>query len=381
LHVSPNLIPTTNHPLTPPFSGIVESQEVPPGSHPATPRFLQSLLATAIYLSIPSVASQALALIFKTIGPNTVLQYLNFACGNSVSCDKEDVIEEPQAAVGLENVAQLLDLHEVEFVPSVRPQTSNFSRDFKSGYLDGSDRNSSGLSTASSGESTTGGFDHSSHENLSTSHHYGAVSDKIGEACVCWLTRWATDMLQLEADGDVSVGSGTRTRARSLDASKIAVVLSDKTTSIKPPVIWGRGGLSAKWAAAIISADTLFVKNEKERYNFARSVVALRRSDRILEDEESFWAEMFEQGIYYSNMVSPSSDTFVYHPVDQISRLSRICYIFPKISARSPEDLMFRYRLFKPPIGHNPFCVTTYQIGQAYLLQVPLPRLPRETRN
>lgn len=352
MHVSPNLIPAANHPLTPPFSGIEESQEVPPGSHPATPRFLQSLLATAIYLSIPSVASHALALIFKTIGPNTVLQYLNFACGKSFLCDKEDVIEEPQAAIGLENVAQLLDLHEVEFVPRVQPQTSNSSRGFKSGYLGGSDRNSSALSTTSSAESTTGGFDHSSHEILSTSHHYGAVSDKIGEACVCWLTRWAIDMLQLEADGDVSVGSGT-------DASKIAIVLSDKTTSVKPPVIWGRGGLSAKWAAAIISADTLFVKNEKERYNFARTVVALRRCAGILEDEESFWAEMFEHGIYYSNMVSPS-DTFVDHPVDQISRHSRICCAFPRIFARSPEDLMFYCRRCKPPIGHNPFCVTTY---------------------
>ena len=336
----------------------MDSQEVPPGSHPATPRFLQSLLATAIYLSIPSVASQALGLIFKTIGPNTVLQYLNFACGNSVSYDKE--VEEPQAAVGLENVAQLLDLYEVGFVPSVRPQTFNSSGDFKSGYLDGNDRNSSVLSTASSAESTTGGLDHSNHENLSTSHHYGAVSDKIGEACVCWLTRWATDILQLEADGDVSVGSGTRTRSRSFDASKTAVVLSDKTTSIKPPVIWGRGGLSAKWAAAIISADTLFVKDEKERYNFARSVVALRRCGGILEDEESFWAEMFEHGIYYSNMVSPSSVTFVYHLVDQISRHSRICYIFPKIFARSLEDLMFCCQRFKPPNGHNRFCVTTY---------------------
>lgn len=353
MHVSPNLIPTINHPLTPPFSGIVEPQEVPPGSHPATPRFLQSLLATAIYLSIPSIASQALALIFKTIGPNTVLQYLNFACGKSVSYDKADVLEEPQAAIGLENVAQLLDLHEVEFVPRVRLRTSNSSRGFKSGYLDGGDRNSSVLSTASSAESTTGGFGHSSHENLSTSHHYGAVSDKIGEACVCWLTRWATDMLQLEADGDVSVGSGT-------DASKIAVVLSDKTSSVKPPVIWGRGGLSAKWAAAIISADTLFVKNEMERYNFARSVVALRRCAGILEDEESFWVEMFEYGIYYSNMVSPSSDAFVYHPVNQISRHSRISCAFPKIFARSPEDLMFHCRHCKPPIGHNPFCVTTY---------------------
>ncbi|KIM47967.1 hypothetical protein M413DRAFT_7093 [Hebeloma cylindrosporum] len=293
LHISPNLIPTTNYPLTPPFSGIVESEEIPPGTHPATPRFLQSLLATAIYLSIPSVASQALALIFKTIGPNTVLQYLNFACGISAPC-KEDVIEEPEAAVGLENVAQLLDLDEVvDFVPSVRPGG------FKSRSLDGSDRNSSVLSAASSAESATGDFDHPSHEILSTSHHYGAVSDKIGEACVCWLTRWATDILQLEADGDVSF----RPRGlSSLNPSKVAAVISDKTTSIKPPVIWGSGGLSAKWAAAIISADTLFIKNEKERYNLARSVVALRRCGGILEEEEPFWTDVFEHGIYYSNM-------------------------------------------------------------------------------
>jgi hypothetical protein len=332
----------------------MESQEIPPGNHPATPRFLQSLLATAIYLSIPSVASQALALIFKTVGPITVLDYLHFACGKPVARDSEDAFEEPQAAVGLENIAQLLVPDDVEFVPSVRRQICNSAKDIRSGYLDDSDKSGSVLMT--SDKSTAEDFNHQ--ETLP--HHYGTVSDKIGEACVCWLVRWATDMLQLETEGDVSVNSVTRPWSRSLSSfgsSKITAVLSDK---VKAPVIWGRGGLSAKWAAAIISADTLFVKNERERYNFARSVVALRRCGGILEGEESFWAGMFEHGIYYSNMVGHFADSFVSHPVDQISRHSRIYYLSPKIFVQSPNDLMPLYRRFKPPIGRSPFCVTMY---------------------
>lgn len=76
--------------------------------HPATPRFLLSLLATAIYLSVPSLASQAMSSILSTVGPHTVLKYLNFALGKHIG-DMELEAGEPEAAVGLEHVAQIFD--------------------------------------------------------------------------------------------------------------------------------------------------------------------------------------------------------------------------------------------------------------------------------
>lgn len=68
-------------------------------------------------------------------------------------------------------------------------------------------------------------------------------------------------------------------------------------------VIWARGGLSSDWVSALVSADTLCVKGERERYDFACSVVELRRRGGVLEAEEQVWNKMFEQGIYYANMV------------------------------------------------------------------------------
>jgi hypothetical protein len=46
--------------------------------------------------------------ILSTVGPHTVLKYLTFALGKHIG-DMELEIGEPEAAVGLEHVAQLLD--------------------------------------------------------------------------------------------------------------------------------------------------------------------------------------------------------------------------------------------------------------------------------
>lgn len=68
-------------------------------------------------------------------------------------------------------------------------------------------------------------------------------------------------------------------------------------------IIWARGGLSSDWVSALVSADTLFVKGERERYDLACSAVELRRRGGVPEVEEQVWNKMFEQGIYYANMV------------------------------------------------------------------------------
>lgn len=83
----------------------------PADHHPASPRFLLSLLATALFLSIPSVASQALTSILKTVGPYTAVRYLHFAIGKGIG---EPEGEEPETAIGLEGIAEMLKDEEEE---------------------------------------------------------------------------------------------------------------------------------------------------------------------------------------------------------------------------------------------------------------------------
>ncbi|KAF8912903.1 hypothetical protein CPB84DRAFT_1957315 [Gymnopilus junonius] len=302
LHVHTNLIPTNSHPLTPPFAGVSLPDNIPPGAHPASPNFLLSLLATAIYLSIPAVASQALSLILKTIGPTTVVPYLDFACGKAITFDLETTICEPQAAVGLENVAIIIESDGLSSLHPHNRHSMNPAEGLKANLL--SDSNS--LDGSHPVSSSNVSFDGDSDEHpTGPVHHYGAVSDKIGEACTCWLARWANDMLQLETQRTIGlfpIQPDSRTRSKSLSEIGAASSTSHISFAFKPPVIWRRSGLNAEWAAAIISADTLFVQNERERYNFARSVVELRRQDGVVEDEEAIWKELFEHRIYYANM-------------------------------------------------------------------------------
>ncbi|KAN0060663.1 hypothetical protein ACQY0O_007321 [Thecaphora frezii] len=85
--------PSSAHPLSPAFTiefgkaqevGRLENEVIGPESHPATPRFLLSLLATSIYLNIPSITSQALTLVLCSVTPYTVSHYLRFAIGKGI---------------------------------------------------------------------------------------------------------------------------------------------------------------------------------------------------------------------------------------------------------------------------------------------------------
>lgn len=77
-----------------------------------------------------------------------------------------------------------------------------------------------------------------------------------------------------------------------------------EVVSLTGPLIWGRGGLDAAWVSSFISSDSFFVKNERARYEFARSVVVLRRKGGVIAAEEKEWIKLFENGIYYASMVS-----------------------------------------------------------------------------
>jgi len=292
LHVSPSLIPTTAYPLTPLYSGVTEVDKVPAGHHPATPIFLLSLLATAIYLSIPAIASQALSLILKTIGPSTVLQYLNFACGKPIL---RTYPVDDQAAVGLEHLAQMLDVHISTTHQTLSSTASLIPKNNESVI------SLSTLNTSRSVELSDGGAGDLGGDG--PSYCYGAISNKIGEACSCWLARWATDILQYEEANDNTQDFEHITSRSRSDSLLSMVETRSSASAILRPVIWGRDGLDAKWIAALVSADTLFVRNELGRYNLARTIVERRRRTGIHDDEENIWTEMFERDIYYSNMV------------------------------------------------------------------------------
>lgn len=299
--MSSSSIPTAAYPLTPSFHTPQDPEPTPSDHHPATPRFLLSLLATSIYLSIPSVATQALSLILSTVGPTTALLYLNFALGKPLSHPSPSS-GQPEAAVGLETVALPLEEEEDDISNPSSPSTETCRSSEAEEFADilselAVKDNTYPLSpSASSGESISS-TETSQDDDIVC--HYGAVSNKIGEASSCWLARWAVDMFNYET-GRIPALS----RRSPLGGGSVGDNSQSSSSDHFDATIWGRGGLSAKWVAALVSSDCLFVKNERHRYDFARSVVELRRAGGVLSEEEQEWSKMFETGIYYSNMVS-----------------------------------------------------------------------------
>jgi hypothetical protein len=133
------------------------------------------------------------------------------------------------------------------------------------------------------------------------SHFYGFASDKIGEACACWLSRWGMDVLAAEADLDIS-------------------------SEPEGYSIFRHRGIPASFLRGLLSSDSLWVKGEMERYEWTRKILDMRRqgweaewnathledADEGDEDEEGWeeWDEdeeqlgrVFADGIYYSHMV------------------------------------------------------------------------------
>lgn len=289
MHIDPNLIPTLTCPLTPRFSSFATEVPVPDGHHAASPRLLLSLIATSVYLSVPAVASQALSIILTTVGPTTVIRYLDFACGRGIGPAEPG---EPEAAVGLETLAQPIPdtlsqsgISTGAVTPAISVSISNeieidgFVRAFENlGPMKEDPERSS--STARS-------------ERL---FDYGNVSNKVGEAATCWLARWAADILALERGPASTVGG-----------APVVSLATGPTATINGirPKIWSVGGLSTKWVCAVLTSDHVFVKGEKERYNLAKEVFELRHAQgQMSQEDEKGWSQLFNHGIYYANMVS-----------------------------------------------------------------------------
>ncbi|EJD55217.1 hypothetical protein AURDEDRAFT_78202 [Auricularia subglabra TFB-10046 SS5] len=285
LHVSPAFIPTPTRPLTPAFSSPASARTLPPaGHHNASPRFLLSLLATSAYLSIPTITTQALELILASVGPYTVLRYLNFAVGAGIGAPTPGELD---AAAGLEHVGKKpSSTFELNATVSSAASTATSTSDEdegdmpkKLGEINLSRQNSEHSELSYSSASSTiddgdGGM----------VFNYGRVSEKVGEACVCFLARWGQDILQVE---ERAAEQGT-----SLSETLVPTA----------PVVWGRGGIAARLARAVISSDDFFIKGELERYDFACRVVEMRRRYEIVPSEEAEWDELFRTGIYYESL-------------------------------------------------------------------------------
>lgn len=257
--------------------------------------------------------------ILNTIGPYTVIRYLNFALGRGIG---EPDYGEPDAAVGLEEVAEILEderdsILEADESTTHTPRASiitNPLEKLKDSTLEADMRHLSvEKEDPSEGDSSFSSAASASH--FEPEHFfYGVVSDKIGEAAACWLARWGGDMLQYELQltgrdipdlGGSAQATGSRRRALTVPGGSHGMPFV-RTNSMKKqiiPVIWRRGGLTARWVRGLLSSDMFFVAGEKERYDIARRVVELRRADGVLDEEELEYAALFAKGIYYANMV------------------------------------------------------------------------------
>lgn len=264
----------------------MEPEATPTGHHPVTPRFLLSLLATAVYLSIPSIAGQSLRYILTTVGPTTAIRYLNFAIGKGIGPEEENA---PQAAVGLEHIAEIPKLGVVD-VTSISSKLSSLP-------MEDDETKKEDPAEAVFGE------DHEAESADERYFIYGGISDKVGEAAACWLTRWGYDMLIYEEEESSLRGIISEPSLKGLSSSAFPTVAPTKGPQHPVPVIWRRGGLDARWAKAILSSDLLFVRGERERYEMAKAVLELRRKDGIDEEEEKEFVEIFESGVYFMHIV------------------------------------------------------------------------------
>ncbi|EJD04415.1 uncharacterized protein FOMMEDRAFT_167607 [Fomitiporia mediterranea MF3/22] len=313
LFVDPRLCPSRREPLTSCFPQALPPNNTPAGHYNATPRFLLSLLATAIYLSIPTLVAQAIQLALSSLGPRTVIRYLNFAIGKGIG---EKTEEDSETVPGLENICQEVRSPGSIRSKSVRSGASKRSKAPVSRTVDShappqkeAMPNNDPHTDASDSDAETD----MAHEDADDgpAFMYGAASNKIGEAAACWLCRWGADMLAYEeaaesADVSSIAGHGqeqtgpSRRRATVLHEAGPPSFNSIPRETI--PLIWRRGGMDAKWACAVLSSDAFFVRDEWDRYDLARKVVELRRKVSIEPTEEREWDNLFANGIHYMHM-------------------------------------------------------------------------------
>jgi hypothetical protein len=311
------MIPVPSQPLSPCFDGRppISFPEItdllPSRTQLATPRFLLSLLATTIYLGHSSLLRQTLGLLLRTVTPVTISRYLSFAVGDGIGEEEYDG-QTDECARGLEDVAIPLvaDTEGGTTRSKGRARTSTDSTaSASSGRTDEEEQKSEGHTGLASGTTRRTSrpsplsFDQEPELEDDTDslmpHFYGFSSDKLGEACCCFLSRWGVDILHQEIKFDES----------------------------SPWRVFASGGIHAKFIRALLSSDSFFVDSEMGRYRAARKVLDLRRRGREdhgdlgaspqsvmmgAEEDEEEWEDeeemekVFTDGIYYTHMVSCS---------------------------------------------------------------------------
>ncbi|TIB04458.1 hypothetical protein E3P96_01625 [Wallemia ichthyophaga] len=278
------LKPSPRYPLTPSYPTFDISTDTDPAledAQVATPEFCMALVATSIYLGCPSIANKAISFILASISPVNITKFLRFALGEGLGCARCWYDGEQHPAVGLEQLGQPiekgLDTH-IEAAESEQTH-SGLATPLSASQETAID----GLSIHSTSDD-----DDASYEYSTPSFHYGAASDKIGEACVCWLSRWALDMIEIEDilvtdSGDIKHPSGSI-----------------------PFATWSLAGIPARYIRAVVSSDALFVPGaEWQRYKLAARIVELRRRQNkgaLSYADECEFDTMFADGIYYTHM-------------------------------------------------------------------------------
>lgn len=308
LHYPVHLLPTASHPLTPSYPPSSSTSKpsfsqitVPANTHLATPRMLLSMLATTIYLGQTAFMREILAMILRTISPASVVRYLRFAIGDGIREEEWDGQSEA-SATDLKELGRVMQHRKDSGASESSGEGRNENEDNKVGGRASDSHPRSNFSTSTSrvyppdSVSTRQEASFVSDELERPSHFYGFASNKIGEACVCYLSRWGTDILSYE--------------------------LSNPASS----PIFGTGGLPARFVAALLGTDSFWVKGEMERYRTARAIIDLRRkaweeytnrgtesssmasfdedsAEREWDDDEMELGKVFTEGIIYTHMV------------------------------------------------------------------------------
>ena len=261
LHFPAALYPTPARPLTPwsppsEISSSLKSAQAssPSKTHLATPRLLLSLLATTSYIGHAPLMREVATMIVRTVGPATVGRYLGFAVGEGIG-EEEWEGQNGEGAQGLADVGRAIKLRKIP-----ASSTSSGEEDYEHGSTSDEDGKVRGGVIAGRKRSDASSMtirDHlrdfrtpstnsepeSGDPDSNLPHFYGFGSNKIGEACACWLSRWGVDLLASPSAED----------------------------------IWGHRGLPARFVAALLGSDLLFVDGEMNRYRVARKVLELRR--------------------------------------------------------------------------------------------------------
>ena len=300
-------------------------------------------------------------MVLRTVSPCSVGRYLGFAIGDGIGEEEWDG-QDDEAAYGLEHVAQVLpERLDSSTVPrksnrhshsNTSPRKTSFTHrdstasdgkhedDVKVGSAPsqeklhraaGSARPSAQNASAEGAHDADASIDADETLRLDQSlmpHFDGSISSKIGEAAVCWLSRWALDLLHVE----------------------LAISVNHVEKSEESWRIFAYGGIPSRFIRALLSSDSFFVRSEMERYRVARAILDLRRSgfeadmngpdqpsdrdagdvgqstllDKVVKEEDEddsasqreaeMWEagdeeegemmRIFAQGVYYSHMVS-----------------------------------------------------------------------------